>query len=369
MGKADLVMIEQLPRAKVARAKSAIIGFGRLAQAYYVPALRKLSMVDIVAIADPLPASRAAAASAFPRARIYDDYRDLFAREHVDAILVASPPSTHLAIWNEAARRRIPAFVEKPFVIAGELERVEGPSDASHLLMLNFNRRFWPAYRKLRELCASARIGDVERADFTLRTNIRPWNSVTTHRLAPGEGGALYDLAGSELDLIEFVFQEKIASIRAQSETIVWPGDQVRLNVQLERGLRVSCDIGYDQRNCEKVVIVGSKAIVRIENPNARVHVESAGSQKTPVADWLGDTFAFGLKALRRERSMLRYTITASLAAFFEALLSGQPFSPGFDDAIWNASCLEAAVRSIREKKFIEVSGPQTAAHFRKQHA
>jgi hypothetical protein len=149
----------------------------------------------------------------------------------------------------------------------------------------------------------------------------------------------------------------------------VWPGDQVRLNVQLERGLRVSCDIGYDQSNCEKVVIVGSKAIVRIENPNARVHVESAGSQKTPVADWLGDTFAFGMKALRRERSMLRYTIAASLAEFFEALLSGQPFSPNFDDAIWNASCLEAAVRSIRQKKFIEVSAPLTAAHFRKQHA
>jgi predicted dehydrogenase len=362
-------MTEHPPRTKSACAKSAIIGFGRLAQGYYVPALRKLPMVDIVAIADPLQSSRAAAASAFPRARIYDDYRDLFAREHVDAILVASPPSTHLAIWNEAARRRILAFVEKPFVLAGELERVEGPSDASRLLMLNFNRRFWPAYRELRDLCASARIGEVERANFTLRTNIQPWNSVTTHRLAPGEGGALYDLAGSELDLIEFVFQEKTVSIRAQSETIVWPGDHVRLDVQLERGLRVTCEVGYDQRNCEKVLITASEAIIRIENPNSLVHVEPVGSRKSPLADWIGDTFAFGLKALRRDRSMLRYTIADSLAAFFEALLGQQPFSPGFDDAIWNASCLEAAVRSIREKKFIEVKAPLTAAHFREQHA
>lgn len=362
-------MTERPPRTKSACAKSAIIGFGRLAQAYYLPALRKLPTTEIVAIVDPLSASRAAAASAFPRACIYDDYRDLVEREHVDAILVASPPSTHLAIWNEAARRRIPAFVEKPFVIAGELERVESPSDAGRFLMLNFNRRSWPAYQKIRELCASERIGEVERADFTLRTNIRPWNSVTTHRLAPGEGGALYDLAGSELDLIEWVFQEKIVSIHSQSETIVWSGDHVRLNVELEHGLRVSCEVGYDQRNCEKVVIVGSKASVRIENPNALVHVASVGSRKSPLADLIGDTFAFGLKVLRRERSMLRYTIAASLAAFFEALLSQQPFSPGFDDAIWNASCLEAAVRSIREKKFIEVSAPLTAAHFRKQHA
>ena len=362
-------MTEQPPRTKSARTRSAIIGFGRLAQRYYVPALRKLPSVEVVAIADPLPASRDAAASAFPRARIYDDYQNLFEREHVDAILVASPPSTHLDVWNEAARRRIPAFVEKPFVLPGELERLESLPKARRLLMPNFNRRFWPAYRNVRELCASARIGNVERADFTLRVNIQPWNSVTTHRLSPGEGGALYDLASSELDLIEYVFQEKIVSLGAETETIVWPGDHVRLNVQLERGLSVSCEVGYAPRNCEKVAIYGSKAILRIENPNARVHVESPGSRKTAVADRIGDIFAFGLKALRPERSMLRYTITAALTEFFEALLTKQPFSPNFDDAIWNASCLEAAVRSIREKRFVDVSAPGSATSVRQQHA
>lgn len=357
-------MTERLPRAK-----SAIVGFGRLARRYYVPALCKLPTVEIVAIADPLPASRNAAASAFPRARIYDDYHDLFAREHLDAILVASPPSTHLDIWNNAAHCRVPAFVEKPFVLPGELEHVASPPEAHRLLMPNLNRRFWPAYQNLRELCASARIGTLERADFTLLVNIQPWNSVTTHRLSPGEGGALYDLASSQLDLIEYVFQEKIVSLRAQTDTIVWPDDHVRVSVQLERGLRVSCEVGYAPRNCEKVAIVGSKASIRIDNPNARVHVESAGSRKTPVADWLGDTLAFGLKALRPEHPMLRYTIAAALAEFFDALLSQRSFSPNLDDAIWNASCLEAAVRSIRENKFIEVSAPGSAPHVRQQQA
>jgi predicted dehydrogenase len=356
--------------------KTAIIGFGRLAQIYYAAALRNLPVAEIVAVADPLAVSRAAAAKSFPHAHICADYHDLFEREHIDAILVASSPSTHLAIWNEAARRRVPAFVEKPFVLVGELEHVDSSPEVRRLLMPNFNRRFWPNYRSLRDLCQSPRLGTIERADFTLLTNIRPWNSVTQHRLSPAEGGALFDLASSQLDLIEFVFGEKIVNLRAQTETIEWPDDHVRLSVQLERGLRVSCEIGYATRNCEKIAIYGTKAIARIENPNAIVHVEDRAhrKQKFPLADWMSDTLAFGLKALRPERTMLRYTIAASLAAFFEALSNGKPFSPKFDDAVWNARCLEAAVRSIRERKLIDVSataspGVGTISNARQQQA
>ncbi len=351
--------------------KIAIIGFGRLAQGYYAFALRSLSTAEVVAVADSLPASSAAAAAAFPDARTYPDYHDLFERERdrLDAILVASPPSTHLAIWNEAARRRLPVFMEKPFIVPGELERVETSPASRSLLMLNLNRRFWPAYRSLRELCSSGRIGIVERADFTLQTNIQPWISVTRHRLSPGEGGALYDLGSSELDLIEYVFAQKIAGVRAQSETIVWPGDRLRLSVELERGLRVSCELGYARGNRERIEIVGSKATARIENPNAAVHIESRGSRKRPVSDWFSDTLAFGLKALSPGRTVLRYTIRASLAAFFDALSGRQPFSPGFDDAIANANCLEAAVRSIREDKFVEVSAPGNSKYVRQQPA
>jgi predicted dehydrogenase len=149
------------------RTKTAIIGFGRLAQIYYAAALRQFPNVEIVAVADPLAASRTAAAAKFPHAHIYADYHDLFERENIDAVLVASPPSTHLHVWNEAARRRVPAFVEKPFVLPGELEHVESSQEVRQLLMPNYNRRFWPAYRELRDLCQSSRLGIVQRADFS----------------------------------------------------------------------------------------------------------------------------------------------------------------------------------------------------------
>jgi myo-inositol 2-dehydrogenase/D-chiro-inositol 1-dehydrogenase len=346
----------------VKKRRLAIIGFGRLAQKYYVPALRSIGMAEIVAVADPLAASRAAAEAVFPQAHTYPTYHELLEHSTLDGILVASPPSTHLAVWNEAARRGVPAFMEKPFVLWGELDGIERSSKACQLLMPNFNRRFWPSYQVLRELCLSRRIGTVERADFVLRVNLRPWNSVTRHRLSPGEGGALYDLGSSQLDLIQYVLGERIVTLQAQIESLRSPNDQVHLTAELEGRLRVSCELGYAERNCESVAIVGNRASVWLSNPNARVHLRERGSRSS-WSEWLGDALTIGYRAARRERSMLRYTVRASLAEFLRALSRGQRFSPNLDDAIENATCLEAAMRSAREAKSIEVRRKESVTH------
>jgi predicted dehydrogenase len=342
--------------------KLAIIGFGRLAQRYYVPALRILGLAEIVAVADPLKASRAAAEAAFPRARTYSNHHELLEHREVDGILVASPPSTHLAVWNDAARRGVPTFMEKPLFLWGELHSVERSPKACQLLMPNFNRRFWPAYQMLRELCLSRRLGTVQRAEFTLRINVQPWNSVSRHRLSRGEGGALYDLGSSQLDLMQYVLGERIVTLQAYIESLRSPNDRGHLTAELMGGTLVHCELGYARRNCESVAIMGTKGSAWLNNPNAKIHVQERGVRNA-LSHWLADALAIGYRALRRERSMLHYTVRSSIAEFLCALSRGQPFSPNLDDAIENAICLEAAVRSAREIKFIEVKRTDSIAH------
>ncbi len=328
-------------------AKLGIAGFGRLVRDYYVPAISTLPEIEVVAVADPLAASRAAASSRFPGARIHSDSQALFEQVRVDALLIASPPSTHLALWNEAARRQIPVLMEKPFVLHGEIARAASSPEARPLLMPNFNRRWWPAYRAMRELCADGRIGEIESARFTLRINLAPWCTVTSHRLAPAEGGPLYDLGSSQLDLIEFVLGGAIESVGARA------GDpakrEVFLEVMLTGGVRVECELAYATRNHESISIVGSEASLRLDNPNFALHLAARGKRKLPLLRWLQDVAAFGLRAAQRSRSMLRYTIRAALAEFIDALTLGRPFSPGFDDAAHNSACLEAAMRSAAD--------------------
>ncbi len=340
----------------------AIVGFGQLARRYYVPALRTLDAVEIVAVADPLATSLAAATAAFPRAKCYSDHRALFDREQIDAVVVASPPSSHLGVWIAAALRGLPSFIEKPFVLQGQLGQVEGSPAARRLLMPNFNRRFWPTYRTLRELFLSGSIGTLERADLCLQVNPLRWSSVTKHRLSSDEGGALYDLGSSQLDLIEYVFKNRIASLSAHMRALRWPGDHVRLDLQLESGLQVTCELAYASPTREKIAIVGTTGVIKIRNANGRILVENSGSGWKLLAHYWRDALALYYRAVRRDQSMLRYTIRAALAEFVNALCCRSPFSPNFEDAVENALCLEAAVRSVERGTLVEVIRPKGPA-------
>ena len=314
------------------------------------------------AVADPLPGSRDAARKSFPNAALCSGYDEL-EYHSLDALLVASPPSTHLAILNWAMPRRIPVFIEKPFLLRGEIGGLKEPDDAGRLIMPNFNRRWWPAYQRIRDICSSGRLGRLRRAEFALHIDVGPWLLVTSHRIDRAEGGALYDLASSQFDLIQYVLGHKIARLDAHSHSVQWPNDDIQIEAQLENGLPVGCRVSYSRRNRETIEIVGDGATVRIGNPNCAVHVEARRSVIRDIVGWAEDAMVFGPKALLRERSMLHYTIRSALAEFFSALRERRPFSPNFSDAIENDRCLEAAARSLGEKIAIKLSSAGTLAH------
>ena len=339
-----------------------MVGFGRVAQAYYVPALRTLKSVVIAAIVDPLPASLDKARKCFSGAAVGSDLGDLD-KLSLDALLVASPPSTHLAALDAALRRRLPVFIEKPFLLPAELERLEAYRETARLIMPNFNRRFWPPYQRLRRLCAEQRMGKLLCAEFTLNIDVRPWLSVSSHRLDAGEGGVLCDLGSSQVDLIQYVLGERISRLQVHSHSLRWENDHVSIKANLESGLPVNCELSYAERNRESITIAGDVATARIENPNYAVHLESQHSFTSAVIESTRDAISFGAKALIRHRSMLRYTIQASLAEFFDALCAGRAFSPDFATAAENTRCLEAAARSLEEKTPIEVSTTGSIVH------
>jgi predicted dehydrogenase len=333
----------------------AIIGFGRLAQEYFVPAFRRLGTIQIVSVCDPLASSLSAAQAVFPAATRYTDHRTLLDHERIDALIVSSPPSTHLAVWTEAVRGRKPAFVEKPFVLGGELRQVDNLPDARGLLMPDFNRRFWPPYQRLREISLQGILGIVERAEFKLHINPLRWSSVTGHRLSADEGGALYDLGSSQLDLVEYVFNDRIERLRAQAHSQRWLNDHIVIDAYLRNGIRVSCDFAYGNRNEESITIVGREALVKLANPNGTMIVKTNGSRENVLGHYLRSLLSVGYRTVRRDQSMLRYSIRASLAEFVEAVSNQRPPAPNFDDAFENALCLEAAAQSMSKRSVVEV--------------
>jgi predicted dehydrogenase len=332
-----------------------LIGFGALAERYYTPALRRLPVVSITAIADPLSARRSAAAARFRQAKIYADHRNLLAQEDVHGILVASPPSTHLSIWNEACGRRLPVFMEKPFVLGGELPRAESSFEAQRSLMVNFNRRFWPVYQRLGELARGGVIGELRGAEMIFQVDPLKWGAATPHRLSQTEGGVLYDLGSHAIDLIPHLLGEEPASVMAQSRNQRWEADHIQLSMEFKSGFRFRCTLAYQSPAQERVVIRGSEGSLWMDNPNMTVHVLSGDSPAYQLAGRCRDIAAIGYRALIRDRSMLRYSIHAALSAFVDSARSGGAFSPGFAAAANNATCLEALAQSAANGGAVEL--------------
>jgi predicted dehydrogenase len=304
--------------------------------------------VSLAVVVDPLEASRKTARAAFAGAATLADLDALF-RHRLDGLIVASPPSTHLALWNRAAQAGIPTFLEKPFTLRGQLEQAANGARQRCLLMLDFNRRFWPPYRRIREAVGAGLLGELDSVEIRLHVDLRPWCAVTSHRLQAAEGGVLYDLGSQAIDLVRWFTGMEPQTVSASSESCRWENDHVLIELEFKGGLRARCDLAYSERACERVVVEGRRGAMRLLDPNMAIHLVGPGKGKTrrsPVA-CVRDLTTLCCRGLRRSRSMMRYTVTAALAAFASSIRHGLPFSPGFEEAAGDGAWLDAAARSM----------------------
>lgn len=319
------------------------IGFGKLARDYYTPVLRSHPFARVVAVADPLEASRGEARRAFPDAQVHGAADAVF-EATLDGLLVASPPSTHLGFWNRAVAGNLPVFLEKPFVLPGELPRAL--PDPGALLTVNLNRRFWPPYRALRAQLANAAIGEVESAAFRLHVPVLRWCTVTHHRLEPGEGGALADLGSQLFDLAGYLLGELPECISAKAQSHRWPDDHLQVRMAGAGQPDVSFDLAYSDRGSESVEVRGSRGTLVLRDPNMALHRFAAGSTRALRSRAL-DLFTLGGHVLRRSQSMMRFTIRAALESFLERVTSSEVV--GFRDAARHVRLLEATQLALRD--------------------
>jgi len=319
----------------------AIIGYGRLAREYYVPALARMNGVRIKAVADPSPESRYSAKKGIPLAHVYQNYQEMFSQESFNAVLIASPPSSHLMAWLEARKNRVPAFVEKPFALTSQMQDLPHLSDADAALMVNFNRRFWSPYQEVIRACRNGTIGVLRHIQFTFHTDVARWSTITKHRLSPDEGGVLHDLGSQAVDLMCQIANCAPGRISGSFTSRRWNSDSVQLELEFAGGIQAHCDLSYDDQNREALIVTGSAGSLLLREPNMTPHVAKNG--RLSVTAYLEDYAWLGYRGLFPGHRMLRQTIMHSLSTFIESLRTGSCFKPGYAEACENLRLLARA--------------------------
>ena len=188
-----------------------IIGCGNVTEVKSGPALQQARGSSLVAVMRRHGELARDYAERHGVPRWYDDAQALIDDPEVDAVYVATPPSSHKAYTIMAARAGKPVYVEKPMALNfAECQQMIGAcARAGVPLFVAYYRRALPRFLKIKELLDGDAIGRVRFVNITFYQPIRdeerdpatlPW------RVIPeiAGGGRFVDLAAHQLDFLDY---------------------------------------------------------------------------------------------------------------------------------------------------------------------
>jgi 1,5-anhydro-D-fructose reductase (1,5-anhydro-D-mannitol-forming) len=192
-----------------------IIGCGDVCGVKSGPAFNKVSNSRLTAVMrrDLSKAEDYATRHHVPR--FYNDATALINDPEVNAIYIATPPSSHEQYTREALKAGKPVYVEKPVTLnAASCERMIGyTQEYDNKVSVAHYRRGLPLFRKVRSLIQESAIGHVRLVN--LRTLQPPASKIITQtddnwRLNPevSGGGLFHDLSPHQLDILYWIFGE-----------------------------------------------------------------------------------------------------------------------------------------------------------------
>ncbi len=204
------------------KVRVAVVGAGNIGRVH-LDAYVRSGRAEIVAVADPVLEAARARADAFG-CRAYADYREMLAREELQAISVCTPPVAHREVTEAALARGLAVLCEKPLARTAEEARamVEAADRTGGILMTALCHRFHPAVRALREMIAAGRLGRI--VHFHNRFAFRFVGVERSWFVQPeiSGGGILIDTAVHSVDLFRFLVGE-VACAWARVQTVL-PG-------------------------------------------------------------------------------------------------------------------------------------------------
>ena len=185
-----------------------VIGVGGMGM-HHVGYMNNVEAAELTAVCDIDPARLKLAAVRAPKARSFDNYKELLDSGLVDAVLIATPHYPHLPITLTAFEKNLHVLVEKPVAVTVGAARKMNEA-AARKPQLKFAAMFMmrtsSLYAKVRDLIASGELGQITRMTWIATDWFRTWAYYASggwRATWEGEGGGvLLNQCPHNLDLM-----------------------------------------------------------------------------------------------------------------------------------------------------------------------
>ena len=202
----------------------------------------------------------------------YTDPQMLISDPNVNAIYIATPPSSHATFAIMAMKAGKPVYVEKPLAASyDDCARINRISEQTGVpCFVAYYRRYLPYFQKVKQIINDGTIGQV--TNVQIRFSVPPrdldYNSrdCLPWRLQPdiAGGGYFYDLAPHQLDLIQELFGVivKAHGYCANRAHLYKAEDSISACFLFENGLPGSgswCFVGHQSAKDDCIEIIGER--------------------------------------------------------------------------------------------------------------
>ncbi len=166
-----------------------VLGCGAIAQIMHIPYLVEHECFELVSICDAYEPVLAAVGDRWSVARRYQDMRDFYASDALDAVVICHSGSHHQSVLAALAAG-LHIFVEKPLTynLRETEEIVAAAAQSDRVLQLGYHKLYDPAFEY-----ACERIREMRDIGFARVTVLHPLNDLgwSPHRLRRGAGEIL----------------------------------------------------------------------------------------------------------------------------------------------------------------------------------
>ena len=219
----------------------------------------------------------------YPQVRATQDYRDLLTSD-IDAVVIATPVSTHHCLALEALRAGKHVLVEKP--IAASMAEAEGivaeGERQDRVVMVGHTFEYNPAVEAVRELIASGELGDIYYINGT-RVNLG---------LFQPDINVVWDLAPHDISILCFVLGMEPETVSARGGAYVQRQkgihDVAYLTFYFPNGVLADVRVSWlDPCKIRKYTVVGSEKMLVYDDiePEDKILIYDKGVDVPPYSD------------------------------------------------------------------------------------
>lgn len=253
----------------------------------YVRLLHELPQIRLVTVCDSNSERLATLHERFPLLSLTDSVEDILQNRWIDAVIVATPASTHHDLVKRALQAGKHVMVEKPLTTTieeGE-DLVATAESCGRLLMVGLTFLYNSGIIKLKELIAEPGFGTLYYLHCT-RTNLGP----VRHDVS-----SIWDLASHDLAICSYLLEKTPIWVQANASTVLSHGleDFAFLTLGYPDNVLANIHVSWvDPNKVREVVAVGSQRRIVFDdlNPTERVRIFEKGISSAPKeADSYGE--------------------------------------------------------------------------------